>query len=122
MLLGSRGLQNIMVHHLLDGKGLADNKIAYDFYTHFFQNCNLIVYDFFGQPEFRDPVNHHAAGLVKGLEDSNIVPGPGQIRCSYNAARPGTDDRNPFAGSGGNGWNSIVFTRTIRDKPLKSAD
>ena len=67
------------VEQLVDGDGLADEDVQPDVHTHLPQLVDLRPHDLLRQAELRDAVDEHAAGLVEGLVDPDLVAAPGQL-------------------------------------------
>ncbi len=82
---------------LLDGEGPADGGVRPDLDAHL-QHLFLIAGEHrLGEAELRDAVLHHAADLVLGLEDGDVVSRLGKADGDCHAGGTASDHRSPLS-------------------------
>ena len=88
------GLKALVLHQLVDGYGLSDDHVGLNLDSKLLYILNLRShYSGLGQTELGDAVNQHAAGLVKGLENGNLIAHLSQVSGTGQSRRTGTDHR-----------------------------
>ena len=84
---------------------------------------DLLLDDGLGQTELGDAVHQHAAGHMQGLVHGDFIAQLGQIACSGQAGRTGTDDGDFVAvGRGNDGSGMDILAVPVGHKALQTAD
>src|SRR5210317_175705 len=78
--------------------GTPNHGVAFQLAPQTLEKVDLLGHDSFGQTELRDAVDQHAAGLVKGLIDGNVMAFDDAITGHGETRGSGADDGNFFAG------------------------
>ena len=92
-----RGVETF-IEEVIHGDDLTHDHIIFEADTHLFQIGYFRVNDHFRQPEFRDTVNQHPAGFMKGFKNGDIVSLLGQVTGAGQPGRPGADNGDFFIG------------------------
>ena len=87
-----------LLAQLGQGVRLADDRVRLDLDAVGDQPVDLGLDDGLGQAELGDAVDQHAARGVEGLEDGDVVAGPGELAGGGQPGRTGADDRDALAG------------------------
>ncbi|MBA7618296.1 hypothetical protein ES703_25617 [subsurface metagenome] len=107
---------------MLDGSGSADDEVADDFDTHFREDVDFLLDDGFWESEFWDSVDHHTAGLVEGLEYSDIVAYPPGVTSSDDTAGARADYSNFHSSLGCDGRDAVFVLVKVCGKSFQPAD
>ena len=90
-------LKAFLVHQVINGDGLADDDVCFDFDAKRSDIVNFLFNNrILGKTEFRNAVDKDAACLVQCFEDRYIIAHPGKIACACQTGRAGADDRDLF--------------------------
>ena len=86
------GGKSFLIQELVDGDGFAHDHVGLDLHAKRLHVFNFLLHNgFLGKTEFRNTINQHAAGLVKGLKNGHVVAHLRQIARAGKACRAGTD-------------------------------
>ena len=91
-------VEAVFGHQLADRARLADHEVGLELDAELLQVLDLALHDRLGQPELRDAVDEHAAGLVQRLEDRHVVAGLDQVPGADQPAGARAADRDLLAG------------------------
>ena len=83
------------------GVGPANDRVADDLHPGALQPGDLFLDDLLGQPKLRDAIDQHAARLVQGLEDRDVMAVLGQFARGGETAGAGADHGDLLAAGSG---------------------
>ncbi|CDA76343.1 unknown [Clostridium sp. CAG:242] len=112
-----------IVYQLIDRENFTDNHVGHNFYAHFFQAFNFLLYNCFWKSEFRNTINQNAACFVESFEDGYIVAFLSKVASTGQTCRACTDNSN-FV-TVGNWFFDLMFAILhipISSKSFQTAD
>ncbi len=87
------------------------------------QGMHFFLHNGLGQTEFRDPVGQYPAGQMQRFKYGDIVTHPGQLSCTGQSGRTGTDHRHLVPVGNRFFWfGSAVGIVPVRCKTFQSPD
>ena len=118
------GRKALFLQKLVDGNGFAHDHVGFNLHAKGLHVFNFLLHHgFLGKTELGNPVNQHAAGLVKGLKNSHVIAHFSKIPRAGKARGAGTDHSHflslLFRGSF---RFDPVFPRPVGHKALQLAD
>ena len=118
------GVIAFLVHQLVDRHGLADDDVGLEVDAHRPHDVDLAADDLLGQAELGDAVDQHAADLVQGLEDGDLVALLDQVAGRAQAGRSAAHDGHLLAGGRGDlGQADLArLALVVGHEPLEVAD
>ena len=117
------GLEAVFIFQFLDGKNPADDHVGLYLDAQCLKVIHFLLHDGFGETEFGDTVNEHAARHVKRLENGDFIAHFRQIARAGEAGGARTDHGHlvPVGGYGGRFFRR-VHIMIIGDKSFETAD
>ena len=118
------GIVALFFEQFVQGDGAPHHGIALDLDAQPLQEVDLLGHDLLGQTEFGNSVNQHAARLVKGFHDGDLVPLGDQVAGHGQTRGPGADHRHrlPVGSAVGRQGAGAVLRFVVGGKPLQVAD
>ena len=118
------GGEALLVQKLVDGDGFAHDHVGFDLHAERLHVFNFLLHHgFLGETELGNPVDQHAAGLMKRFKDGHVIAHFRQIPGAGKACGAGTDHGYLlsllFCGSF---RPDPVFSRPVRHIALQLAD
>jgi len=117
-------VEALLLHQVLNGVELADHRAGLELDAEIAECLDLHLQDLLREAELRDAVDKHAAHLVQGFEDGDIVAHLRQLGGGGQARRTGADDGHALAGGLGEGGllHQTTLALPVGDEALEATD
>ncbi|CAB4836298.1 unannotated protein [freshwater metagenome] len=114
------GVVALVVEQLLHRERAPDDLVGLELDAHLRQTGHFAIDDLPRQAERGDAISQHATSDVQRLVHRDVDTGAGQIGCTGETGRAGTDDSHPLAG--GRGDCLVATDAVVTDETFETAD